>query len=310
MGRVASKPGPPWRNSRYGRSRPSGAASSRVKTVIFSPSGFEWSSGTEWARSVRTAPGRGGWWPIADSPFVQRRRQPQGQHNLQSYRLRQPAPSTADHPNQGGWPKTLFKQRSFDPAVDAPPIPGLLERHQQRTTCSSVQTTSGKGPGSLQPQQVGGIAWPAARCGERERRKVRYRVPRINSTGPASPVAWPTPAAEALPHHWGGPARGQNLPFVPRRHVPQKDAVPPGRREHLAVTAERQAEVVPGVSRSARSNFPVSASWTRMTPSPSADATRELSGLNRAASTEAEWPSSLRTSWPVATSQTAARSGR
>jgi hypothetical protein len=70
VGRVASKPGPPWRNSKYGRSRPLGAASSRVKTVILAPSGLEWSSGTEWARSVRTAPGTR--WVVAkaDSPFV------------------------------------------------------------------------------------------------------------------------------------------------------------------------------------------------------------------------------------------------
>ena len=39
VGRVASKPGPPWRNTRYGRSAPSGAATSRVKTVIDGPSG-------------------------------------------------------------------------------------------------------------------------------------------------------------------------------------------------------------------------------------------------------------------------------
>ena len=35
-----------------------------------------------------------------------------------------------------------------------PLIPGLRERHQQRTKCSSVQITSGKGPGSLQPTRA------------------------------------------------------------------------------------------------------------------------------------------------------------
>ena len=39
VGRVASMPGPPWRKTRYGRAAPSGAATSRVKTVIFGPSG-------------------------------------------------------------------------------------------------------------------------------------------------------------------------------------------------------------------------------------------------------------------------------
>ena len=39
VGRLASKPGPPCRNTRYGRSSPPIAATSRVKTEIVSPSG-------------------------------------------------------------------------------------------------------------------------------------------------------------------------------------------------------------------------------------------------------------------------------
>src|SRR5262249_47039338 len=35
-----------------------------------------------------------------------------------------------------------------------PLIPGPRERHQQRTRCPSVQITSGKGPGSLQPTRA------------------------------------------------------------------------------------------------------------------------------------------------------------
>ena len=136
-----------------------GAASSRVNTVIFSPSGFAWSSGTEWARSVRTAPGTR--WVVANSGFSLRaaRRQPHGQHNLQSYRPCQPAPRTADHPKQGGWPKTLFKQRSFDPAVDVTPLfllrenaiakePGL--RYPERWPCVSRLGCSNGGSASFE----------------------------------------------------------------------------------------------------------------------------------------------------------------
>ena len=57
VGRAASMPGPPWRKRRYGRSRPSGSATSRVNTLIVGPSGCAWSSGTMCSRSVRTAPG-------------------------------------------------------------------------------------------------------------------------------------------------------------------------------------------------------------------------------------------------------------
>ena len=56
VGRAASKPGPPCRKTRNGLSQPSGSATSRAKTVICSPSGRAWSSGTENSCSVRTSP--------------------------------------------------------------------------------------------------------------------------------------------------------------------------------------------------------------------------------------------------------------
>ena len=50
-------PGPPWRNTRYGRSRPSGAATSRVKTVIAARQGARGRAAAVNSRSVRTSPG-------------------------------------------------------------------------------------------------------------------------------------------------------------------------------------------------------------------------------------------------------------
>ena len=57
VGRLASCPGPPWRNSRNGRSRPSGAATSRAKTSMVSPSLRPRSRGSWRTWSVSTNPG-------------------------------------------------------------------------------------------------------------------------------------------------------------------------------------------------------------------------------------------------------------
>jgi hypothetical protein len=67
----------------------------------------------------------------------------------------------------------------FPPAVRCvgrcdPLIPGPRERHQQRTKCSSVQTTSGKGPGSLQPP-IPGSGTPSPR----NRRRAILRAGRV-----------------------------------------------------------------------------------------------------------------------------------
>ena len=56
VGRGASEPGPPWRKTRNGRSVPPGSATSRAKTVIDSPPGRSWSSGSENSCSVSTSP--------------------------------------------------------------------------------------------------------------------------------------------------------------------------------------------------------------------------------------------------------------
>ena len=56
VGRGASLPGPPCRKTSSGRSRPSGSATSRAKTVMRSPSGRAWSSGTANSCSVSTRP--------------------------------------------------------------------------------------------------------------------------------------------------------------------------------------------------------------------------------------------------------------
>src|SRR3954453_1436348 len=57
VGREPSKPGPPWKYMRYGRSRPSGSAISRTKTVSRSPSGCAWSTGPSTSCPTSRSPG-------------------------------------------------------------------------------------------------------------------------------------------------------------------------------------------------------------------------------------------------------------
>src|SRR3954469_8726346 len=56
VGREPSWPGPPCRKRSHGRSRPSGSAISRAKTVMPPPSGRPWSSGTANSCSVSRSP--------------------------------------------------------------------------------------------------------------------------------------------------------------------------------------------------------------------------------------------------------------
>jgi hypothetical protein len=164
-----------------------------------------------------------------------------------------------------------------------PLIPGSRERHQQRTECSSVQITLGKGPGSLQPTRAAAmpVSRPAlaglrrgmprgaraVRSGPETRsssclRVRRAGVPRSRPAGPMVPGLCPAvhhgvPAAPGTPRSARSLDRGH--PDRPQRcpSHPPKDTFCSGRRSRcFRVRWRASARGTTGRTRTTRPAYP------------------------------------------------------